>query len=158
MGCRSHLKSVLTPQVSPLSCQNRLYRPLEPPLPEPSPLGSVKLATIREAEVRRPCIRHAMRGCHCYKHETQFLQINHFVHLLARIKCQLGKQPKSFKLFLFLPSGICNHLQLFLVSYSVNDWALPWQHQGFEQSRKYTMIHSTMLSGANRCNGTIETL
>ena len=53
----SDLKSVLTAHMSPLSCQNRLYRPLDPPLPDPSPSGSVRLAIIRGAEVRRPCVR-----------------------------------------------------------------------------------------------------
>ena len=48
--------------MSPLSCQNRLYRPLEPPTPDPSPSGAVKLATIREAEVRRPCMSMSSDG------------------------------------------------------------------------------------------------
>lgn len=51
----AYLKSVLTPHRSPRSCQNRLYRPLDPPLPGRCPSGSVRFATIRLADVRRPC-------------------------------------------------------------------------------------------------------
>ena len=38
---RTHLKSVLTAHMSPLNCQNRLYKPLDPPLPGRVFSGSV---------------------------------------------------------------------------------------------------------------------
>lgn len=53
-GQGRHLRSIPTLHMSPTTCHNRLSRPLDPPLREFTPPGSVKLATIKEAEERWP--------------------------------------------------------------------------------------------------------